>query len=149
MRGQSPAAPQQCAACQAAGSDAGRDSGERLCYAAENGTLRETSKELSAVPSPFPGMEPYLERPALWPGVHFDLIGAVRDALQPLVRPRNYVSVELRTYSVGSEEFPLLGIPDAAGIGEHAPGPRQTDRWDRTAGSSTDRGRRSELPRAS
>ena len=33
--------------------------------------------------SPFPGMDPYLEHPALWPGVHQSLITYLRDALVP------------------------------------------------------------------
>ena len=28
------------------------------------------------MPSPFPGMDPYLENPAIWPGVHSQLINA-------------------------------------------------------------------------
>ena len=36
------------------------------------------------MPSPFPGMDPYLENPALWPNVHGRLIAAIADALSPL-----------------------------------------------------------------
>jgi len=31
---------------------------------------------------PFPGMDPYLERPSLWPDVHASLISAARDQIQ-------------------------------------------------------------------
>ncbi|MGH2367609.1 MAG: DUF4058 family protein, partial [Chloroflexota bacterium] len=31
--------------------------------------------------SPFPGMNPYLEEPEIWPSVHTSLIIAVRDEL--------------------------------------------------------------------
>ncbi len=47
------------------------------------------------MPSPFPGMNPYLEDPDLWPSVHFDLIGTVRDALLSQLPARYYVRVEL------------------------------------------------------
>jgi hypothetical protein len=50
------------------------------------------------MPSPFPGMDPYLEDPALWPGVHESLIVYSRDALQPLLLPRYYVEVGERIY---------------------------------------------------
>jgi hypothetical protein len=36
---------------------------------------------------PFPGMDPYLERPSLWPDVHNSLIAAIRDALQAQIAP--------------------------------------------------------------
>jgi len=42
------------------------------------------------MPSPFPGMDPYLEDPAIWPEVHQSLITYIRDSLQPLLRSTNY-----------------------------------------------------------
>ena len=39
------------------------------------------------MPSPFPGMDPYLEG-HLWPDVHSALAGKMRAALTPLLRPR-------------------------------------------------------------
>jgi len=66
--------------------------------------------------SPFPGMDPFLERPALWPDVHTSLIVALRDALQPQVRPRYYVAIEERTYIVEPGEVALVGRADAAVI---------------------------------
>jgi len=41
---------------------------------------------------PFPGMDPYLELPALWPDVHASLIAAMRDAIQEQLGP-NYVAL--------------------------------------------------------
>ena len=35
------------------------------------------------IPTPFPGMDPYLEHPTLWPGVHNRLIIALADVLSP------------------------------------------------------------------
>jgi hypothetical protein len=50
------------------------------------------------MPSPFPGMDPYLEDTALWPGVHDRLIVYSGDALQPLLMPRYYVEIGERVY---------------------------------------------------
>src|SRR5438445_13033337 len=61
--------------------------------------------------SPFPGMDPYLEDPALWPGVHESLIVYSRDALQPLLLPRYYVEVGERIYLEDPRE---IIYPDAA-----------------------------------
>jgi hypothetical protein len=44
------------------------------------------------MPSPFPGMNPYLERTGLWRGVHNHLIVSIADDLGPRVQPRYYVS---------------------------------------------------------
>lgn len=40
------------------------------------------------MPSPFPGMDPYLEDRFLWPDVHSSLIAYIRENLQPQIRPR-------------------------------------------------------------
>ncbi len=40
------------------------------------------------MPSPFPGMDPYLEDHTLWPDVHQRLIAYISEALQPQVRPK-------------------------------------------------------------
>ncbi len=50
------------------------------------------------MPSPFPGMDPYLERPSLWPDVHHELISEIRAALNPSLRPNYVARVELRVY---------------------------------------------------
>ena len=42
----------------------------------------------------FPGMDPYLEEPALWPGVHASLIVYIRDVLQPQLRPRYVAAID-------------------------------------------------------
>ena len=50
------------------------------------------------MPSPFPGMDPYLEASQYWPGLHDSLIVYIRDALQPQVRPGYYVEIGERIY---------------------------------------------------
>lgn len=52
------------------------------------------------MPSPFPGMDPYLEDPARWPGAHHSLITYARDAMQPAVRPRYNALIGERIYLV-------------------------------------------------
>jgi hypothetical protein len=46
----------------------------------------------------FPGMDPYLENPPLWSGVHAALIVYIRNQLQPRVRPRYVAAIEERVY---------------------------------------------------
>lgn len=48
--------------------------------------------------TPFSGMDPYLEHPVLWPGVHFGLIATIRQQLAPRLRPRYAVAAEERIY---------------------------------------------------
>lgn len=64
--------------------------------------------------SPFPGMDPYLEHPEIWPGVHLLLIAALADALAPQLRPKYLVSVEVRMYETTGEQSLLVGLPDVA-----------------------------------
>ncbi len=55
------------------------------------------------MPSPFPGMDPYLEDPTLWPDLHQSLITYMRDMLQQLVRPRYLARIGERVYVVEDE----------------------------------------------
>jgi len=57
------------------------------------------------MPSPFPGMDPYLETPHLWPDVHQRLISEIQGTLNPALRPRYVARVELRVY-VSDEDDP-------------------------------------------
>jgi Protein of unknown function (DUF4058) len=57
------------------------------------------------MPSPFPGMDPYLESPVLWPDVHHELISEIRAALNLRLRPRYVARVELRVY-ISDEDDP-------------------------------------------
>ncbi|AFY48045.1 hypothetical protein Nos7524_2198 [Nostoc sp. PCC 7524] len=64
------------------------------------------------MPSPFPGMNPYLENPELWPEVHSRLIIAIADEIAPQLRPKYRVAVEKRVYQMTDENSVLVGIPD-------------------------------------
>jgi Protein of unknown function (DUF4058) len=65
------------------------------------------------MPSPFPGMNPYIEQAELWSEFHSRMIVAIADALDSLLS-RNYrVAVEKRVYlSQNEDERLLIGIPD-------------------------------------
>lgn len=62
------------------------------------------------MPSPFPGMDPYLEDPALWPDVHHGWLEAIWSERAPALVPRFYVRVEHR----GPVPPPPLSPADAA-----------------------------------
>lgn len=64
------------------------------------------------MPNPFPGMNPYLEHPELWPGLHHWLIIELARLLSPQIRPKYRVAVEVRMYETLGEESLLVGIPD-------------------------------------
>lgn len=55
------------------------------------------------MPSPFPGMDPYLEHSALWPGVHQGLITFAWTALNAILPPRYVASIGERLYVVQAE----------------------------------------------
>lgn len=65
------------------------------------------------MPTPFPGMDPYLEHPDLWRDVHHRLIAALADDLAPRLRPRYRVKVEVRVYAVMPDRLGFIGVPDA------------------------------------
>jgi hypothetical protein len=60
----------------------------------------------------FPGMDPYLEAPFVWPDVHSRLIVYLAEHLRPLLRPRYIASVQTRVFIEGpaQERFPDVGI---------------------------------------
>jgi len=64
------------------------------------------------MPSPFPGMDPYLEHPDLWPGVHHWLIVAIADYLSPQLRSKYIVYLEVRTHETTDELFAATDVPD-------------------------------------
>lgn len=66
------------------------------------------------MPSHFPGMDPYLEAPSLWPDVHQRLITYIADALQPMARPRYHARIGERLYVV--ETYHTL-YPDVVLVG--------------------------------
>jgi Protein of unknown function (DUF4058) len=78
------------------------------------------------MPSPFPGMNPYLELPAGWTGIHHWLITGLASSLGVLLPPHYYVAVEERVYEISDAESALIGIPDHAIARTTAATPRPT-----------------------
>jgi hypothetical protein len=66
------------------------------------------------MPSPFPGMNPYLEQADCWAEFHGKFMYAVQDALNPLVNPRYLVRVETRLilHELTAEERRFFGVAD-------------------------------------
>ena len=78
------------------------------------------------MPTPFPGMDPYLEQLALWPDVHNGLIAELRNALAPQLRPRYYVALEERTYLTVPTELTFVSRPDVTVVDASASTANQT-----------------------
>lgn len=74
------------------------------------------------MPSPFPGMDPYIERSTIWPDFHDCLIAAIRGALQPLLRPKYAALAQDRLYLI-SPDRPIY--PDVAIIESRQPSWRE------------------------
>jgi hypothetical protein len=67
------------------------------------------------MPSPFPGMDPYLEAPELWRGFHARFLTVASGFLNRDLRAEYYVEVDERLYVVGPEdESYQLFLPDLA-----------------------------------
>lgn len=78
------------------------------------------------MPSPFPGMDPYLERQGRWHPFHTRLVSTLADAIDAILPERYYVSVEERATIMVPEDSIAVGRPDVtvADLG----GPRRGDR---------------------
>src|SRR5438093_4859805 len=70
--------------------------------------------------TPFPGMDPYLEHPVLWEGVHARLIVALANQLQPRLDPRYVTSIEERVFVEGPQrripDLWVQRVPDGGGV---------------------------------
>ncbi|NES83466.1 MAG: DUF4058 family protein [Moorea sp. SIO2B7] len=59
------------------------------------------------MPSPFPGMNPYLEKPEYWSQVHKWLIVLIAQSLNPQLRPKYRVAIEERVYNATGDDSML------------------------------------------
>ncbi|MGI0491674.1 DUF4058 family protein [Alkalinema pantanalense CENA528] len=66
------------------------------------------------MPSPLPGMNPFLEAPELWSEFHSRMIVAIADALDDDLSRDYRVAVEKRVYLDQGDETVLMGIPDVS-----------------------------------
>ena len=66
------------------------------------------------MPSPFPGMNPYLEQEDVWHDFHERFIPVVAEMLLPQVRPRYIVRLDQQAYvhELPAEQRRLIGRPD-------------------------------------
>ncbi|MDJ0756171.1 MAG: DUF4058 family protein [Ardenticatenaceae bacterium] len=82
------------------------------------------------MPSPFPGMDPYLEAREVWPDVHQRLITYISEALQPQLRPKYVARIGER---IQLAQFGGSYVPDVLvrkTIKEAAPAYTTADRVD-------------------
>lgn len=68
------------------------------------GTIRHPPHVEVAVPSPFPGMDPYLEDPYTWPTVHHQLTVELMGALNERITPSYFAQIELRVYKSDQDD---------------------------------------------
>ena len=73
------------------------------------------------MPSPFPGMNPYLEQSDIWEDFHHEFLTRARSLLAAQVEPDYYVKVEVRLYihEISSEERRFVGRADSAVTSQH------------------------------
>ena len=65
------------------------------------------------MPLIFPGMDPYLENPSIFPGIHGPMVTYLRDQIAPQIRPRYAASVGERVYvESATGGYPHAIIPD-------------------------------------
>jgi hypothetical protein len=76
--------------------------------------MAQSGKENRAMPSPFPGMDPYLEREVVWHDFHERFIPAAAACLARQVLPRYIILIDENVYlhDLPAEERRLLGHPD-------------------------------------
>jgi hypothetical protein len=70
------------------------------------------------MPSPFPGMNPYLENPQLWPEVHHRLITAIANAIESNLQQDYRVAIEKRVYTSVPEDAVFVGVRDASVVSQ-------------------------------
>src|SRR5438874_8759234 len=91
------------------------------------------------MPSPFPGMDPYLEHSSLWSGVHQGLITNARAALNRMLPPQYVADIGERLYVVQPErsiypdvvvvERPPAPPPGSLGAGQAVGAMASDPRW--------------------
>jgi Protein of unknown function (DUF4058) len=80
------------------------------------------------MPTPFPGMNPYLEQPEFWSDFHNQLVTALARSLVPLLIPKYRVVTDKWIYKVNDASTIAIGRPDVA---------VQQSRIDRTIAASS------------
>jgi Protein of unknown function (DUF4058) len=91
------------------------------------------------MPSPFPGVDPYLEHPDFWSELHNRLIVAIAIALAPSLRPKYHVAIDKRTYLGEADDSLLIGIPDVTVFTQQSASARSTQDRPLSIATLTDR----------
>lgn len=80
------------------------------------------------MPSPFPGMNPWLEQPDVWHDFHQAFIGSIRTRLAEQVRPDYITKIDENVYihELSAEQRLLLGRPDVGVFEGVAPNSKWT-----------------------
>jgi Protein of unknown function (DUF4058) len=73
------------------------------------------------MPSPFPGMDPYIETPELWPDFHGDLAAEIRASLNEQIQPRYFARLTPYLTYEEIEVGQTRGIRPDVGIGRSQP----------------------------
>jgi Protein of unknown function (DUF4058)/Protein of unknown function (DUF2934) len=68
-------------------------------------TVQSKRKEVVKLPSPFPGMDPYLEDPHVWPAFHRRLAGVLSHILMPGLQEPYEAVIGTRRYAHEAAEF--------------------------------------------
>lgn len=86
------------------------------------------------MPSPFPGMNPFLEQADVWHDFHQGFVAAIRNTIAPLILPKYVAKIDENVYihELSAEERHLLGRPDIAVLANE-PGGAATAVAERTA----------------
>ncbi len=76
------------------------------------------------MPSPFPGMNPYLEQPDVWHDFQQGFVTAIRNALTPQIRPKYIAKIDDNIYlhELDNASRRLLGRPDVMILEPDKPG---------------------------
>jgi Protein of unknown function (DUF4058) len=64
--------------------------------------------------SPFPGMDPYLEAPSIWPDVHTSLMSIFREQSTPLLAPKYLEELETQVVIDRLDDDPQAVLPDVS-----------------------------------
>jgi hypothetical protein len=64
--------------------------------------------------SPFPGMDPYLEAPGIWPDVHTSLMSIFREQLAPLLAPKYLAELETQVVIDRLDDDPQVLLLDVS-----------------------------------
>ncbi len=72
--------------------------------------------EIATMPSPFPGMNPYIEQDAFWQDFHLEFLPAIRERLVAQVRPKYIVMLDEHIYvhELPPEPRRLVGPADVS-----------------------------------